>query len=149
MTKLIGKAGMSCRLAADRLDELHSFVSEVGTQVLCLGQDEDFHSGPFFPHYHLSATSRQQALDNGAIEISRAELIRRLDHMWEMTEASAMPEFKIGGVRVFLDYPIAKEMADLLRREASEKDDQGWGDLAHQIDLSLLALDEDGAIDLG
>lgn len=61
------KAG-SCHLLADSLDELHSFAARLGLRRAWFQPKSS-------PHYDLTAGRRERALQLGAVEIGRTEMV--------------------------------------------------------------------------
>ena len=60
-----------CHMAADSLDELHKFASVIGVG------EWFFHSSSTLKHYDLSEMNRALAIQNGALEISSKDLVRK------------------------------------------------------------------------
>jgi hypothetical protein len=62
-----------CHLLADSLEELHLFALELGVKK------ESFQSPPKvkYPHYDLPYFRRVLAIEKGALEISRREVIEK------------------------------------------------------------------------
>lgn len=58
-----------CHMLADTLDELHEMADKIGIKR------KWFQKGST-PHYDISLGKRKLAIENGAIEIDRSELIR-------------------------------------------------------------------------
>jgi len=62
----------SCHLIADRLDELHAFAKSIGLKRAW------FQNRFNCPHYDLTAAKRRKAVSLGAIELTNAELAKRI-----------------------------------------------------------------------
>jgi Protein of unknown function (DUF4031) len=63
-----------CHMAADSLDELHTFAQRLGLR-------RDWFQGPptaSFPHYDLTETKRQAALRLGAIDADDEVILRKV-----------------------------------------------------------------------
>lgn len=69
------KLGPSCHLLADSEDELHLFANLIGMKRSWFQCGEQ-HT---LPHYDLVASRRILAIKKGAIEITRAQLIERIN----------------------------------------------------------------------
>lgn len=65
------KLGPSCHLIADSLDELHAFASRVGMRRAWFQPKSS-------PHYDLTESRRQRAVQLGAIELDRAEFVAKI-----------------------------------------------------------------------
>lgn len=66
-----------CHMMADTLDELHAMADKIGMKRAW------FQNNPDHPHYDLSQTKRQLAIQSGAIEIDNyqlVELVRKWRH---------------------------------------------------------------------
>jgi hypothetical protein len=63
------KAG-SCHLTADTLEELHAFAARLGLRRSW------FQDHPRLPHYDLTKSRREQALQLGAVFVGAREQIR-------------------------------------------------------------------------
>ena len=61
-----------CHLLADTEDELHAMAVAIGLKR------EWFQSHSHLPHYDLTASKRRLALEHGAKEASRIEVVRRM-----------------------------------------------------------------------
>lgn len=73
-----------CHMLADTLDELHATADKIGLK-------RSWFQPRSFPHYDLSKSRRALALRNGALEISRVEvveLMKRVSADW----SKFMPE---------------------------------------------------------
>ena len=57
-----------CHMIADTLDELHAMA-------LLIGMHREWFQPASFPHYDVSLTRRALALQFGAIEVDRRELV--------------------------------------------------------------------------
>lgn len=71
--RMRGRLISSCHLLADGLGELHRFAQGIGLKRRWF-QD----NGRSLQHYDLTEGKRAQAVANGAQEIDRAELVRRI-----------------------------------------------------------------------
>lgn len=58
-----------CHLVGDSLEELHQFAQRIGLKP------EWFQVGASYPHYDVTAERRLRALQTGAIEGSRRQII--------------------------------------------------------------------------
>lgn len=58
-----------CHLVADSLDELHSFAAQLGLQR------KWFQSKSFYPHYDVTLSVRDRAIQLGAIDAGRKQII--------------------------------------------------------------------------
>lgn len=76
------KLGPSCHMIADTESELHEMAAKIGMKRSWF-QNKNKHS---LPHYDLVASRRKAAISQGAIEIDRKELSRRLHEHWEQTK---------------------------------------------------------------
>ena len=63
--------GPSCHLIADSVDELIEFA-------LAMGMRREWFQAKSTPHFDLTAGGRAQAVDMGAIELDRRQLIAKL-----------------------------------------------------------------------
>lgn len=61
----------SCHLTADTLDELHAFARRLGLRR------EWFQDHPIAPHYDLTASRRELALQRGAVFVPALEQTRK------------------------------------------------------------------------
>lgn len=59
-----------CHMVADSLSELHQFAQSIGMRP------EWFQASASYPHYDVSVTRRQLALDQGACAGNRKQIIR-------------------------------------------------------------------------
>jgi len=77
-----------CHLVADSIDELHEFALQLGLKR------KWFQSAASYPHYDVTLEIRQIALNMGAIEGSRSEILRcaRTLKAQLMAERSKQPE---------------------------------------------------------
>ncbi len=67
------KLGPSCHMIADTLEELHQMADKIGMKRSW------FQSGKVdMPHYDLVESKRKLAIKNGAVEISRKQIVERL-----------------------------------------------------------------------
>jgi hypothetical protein len=67
-----GAAREYCHLATDgALDELHTFAASIGLPRIA------FHEGARHPHYDLRPAYRARAIEQGAVEVTSKELVRR------------------------------------------------------------------------
>ena len=57
-----------CHMLADSLDELHAMASKIGLK-------REWFQPKSTPHYDVSLTKRKQALEQGAQEIDRAQVV--------------------------------------------------------------------------
>lgn len=64
-----------CHMVADTLDELHAMAEKIGMKRTW------FQDHPDHPHYDLSQSKRELAIQNGAIELERYQLV-----MWLQTK---------------------------------------------------------------
>ncbi len=64
--------GRWCHMVSDDLEELHAMAAKIGLRR------EWFQNHTRHPHYDLMAFTRTRAVENGAIEVSRRELVRIL-----------------------------------------------------------------------
>jgi hypothetical protein len=62
--------GRWCHMVSNNLEELHAMAEKIGLRR------EWFQNHAHHPHYDLMALSRALAVENGAIEITRHELVR-------------------------------------------------------------------------
>lgn len=62
-----------CHMIADTLEELHEFCQSVGISK------HFFHAYAKHKHYDLNERNRNLAIENGAIEISTREIIRKMN----------------------------------------------------------------------
>jgi len=58
-----------CHMLADTLDELHAMAAKIGMK-------REWFQPTSFPHYDVSLTRRKLALQYGAIEVDRREVVR-------------------------------------------------------------------------
>jgi hypothetical protein len=68
------KLGPSCHLIADTEVELHAMASSIGLKRAWF-QSGEKHT---MPHYDLVASKRKLAVEKGAIEIGRDEIVEKL-----------------------------------------------------------------------
>lgn len=61
--------GPACHLFADSTEELHVFARRIGMKRAW------FQNNSVLPHYDLTISRRENAILNGAVELSRRELI--------------------------------------------------------------------------
>ncbi|MFX1682201.1 DUF4031 domain-containing protein [Mitsuaria sp. CC2] len=57
-------------LMADSIQELHGFAASIGVPARA------FHRGARHPHYDVTASQRERALDNGAVAITAREAVQ-------------------------------------------------------------------------
>ena len=69
-----------CHMLADSLDELHAMASKIGLK-------REWFQPKSTPHYDVSLTKRKQALEQGAQEIDRAQVVA-LTKQWRIKHAS-------------------------------------------------------------
>lgn len=65
---LCGHATANCHLFADNLEDLHKFAASLGMKMEWF-QDERL------PHYDLTPARRQKAVELGAKEVTRRQLV--------------------------------------------------------------------------
>lgn len=65
-------SGMWCHMWADSLDELHAIASRIGLKRAW------FQDRQHFPHYDLRPSKRRLAVNKGAIEATRKQMIEHL-----------------------------------------------------------------------
>lgn len=58
-----------CHMLADSIDELHEMADKIGVQR------KWFQGKASSPHYDICKAKRAEAINNGAIEVSRKELV--------------------------------------------------------------------------
>ena len=63
--------GPSCHLIADEIEELIEFA-------VAMGMREEWFQAKSTPHFDLTVQGRELAVQNGAIELSQRELVRKL-----------------------------------------------------------------------
>ena len=63
--------GPSCHLIADSVEELIDFA-------VAMGMREEWFQAKSTPHFDLTVEGRERAVQNGAIELSKRELIQKL-----------------------------------------------------------------------
>lgn len=68
------KLGPSCHLLADEWEELHLFAQSIGMKRAWFQMG----AGGEVPHYDLTKKRREAAVKAGAIEISRKELVEKI-----------------------------------------------------------------------
>lgn len=61
-----------CHMIADSVDELHDMALKIGLKK------EWFQANSSFPHYDISLSVKKKALELGAIEVSRRELVLKI-----------------------------------------------------------------------
>jgi len=61
----------ACHLLADSTEELHKFARKIGLR-------REWYQYENIPHYDLTQRKRIRAVKNGAIEINRIELSRKM-----------------------------------------------------------------------
>lgn len=61
-----------CHMIADSIDELHDMALKIGMRK------EWFQANSSFPHYDIPLFRKKRALDFGAIEVSRRELVLKI-----------------------------------------------------------------------
>ncbi|MCG8407783.1 MAG: DUF4031 domain-containing protein [Phycisphaerales bacterium] len=66
----------ACHLFADTEVELHMFAS-----MLRLRRGWFQNKRPWFPHYDLTERKRGEAVDRGAIELTREQAVQRFEQM--------------------------------------------------------------------
>lgn len=71
-----------CHMVADTLDELHAMAARLGLRR------EWFQGDASTPHYDLSLERRAQALEFGAVEVDRRELVTILRRLRENAAGS-------------------------------------------------------------
>lgn len=93
----------ACHLCADTLAELHEFAAKCGFKRSW------YHSGTSMPHYDLTEPTRAVAVQNGAVEVSSRELVRRFGRRSKPpvnpTAESYMPGCKLCGNPVIPGFP--------------------------------------------
>ncbi len=65
------KLGPSCHLIGDSLEELHAFAQRIGMR-------REWFQPKSSPHYDLTASRRQRAVECGAIPLSRGDFVGKL-----------------------------------------------------------------------
>jgi protein involved in temperature-dependent protein secretion len=77
--------GPSCHLIADSVEELIEFA-------IAMGMREEWFQAKSTPHFDLTASGRELALQNGAVELTQRELVQKLRELRRKrleTEATA------------------------------------------------------------
>lgn len=64
--------GRWCHMVSENLEELHAMAARIGLRR------EWFQNHSRHPHYDLMAFTRALAVQHGAVEVSRAELVKIL-----------------------------------------------------------------------
>lgn len=66
------RLGPSCHLVADSLEELHAFAARLGMRRSWFQDD------PKLPHYDLTVKRRARAVELGAVELDRREMVAKM-----------------------------------------------------------------------
>ncbi len=86
-----------CHMVADSLDELHAMAGEIGMLQI-------WFQAKSFPHYDLSQPRRRAAVDLGAVQVDRRELVLVM-RRWRSAARDGLREFEVAEIRAFLDEP--------------------------------------------
>lgn len=87
-----------CHMVADSLDELHHMADQIGMLRI-------WFQAKSFPHYDLSQPRRQSAVEFGAVEVDRRELVTVM-RRWRSEARAGEREFEVAEIRAFLDDPF-------------------------------------------
>ncbi|MFL1490020.1 MULTISPECIES: DUF4031 domain-containing protein [Pseudomonas] len=68
--EILWRGKLWCHLAADTLDELHSFASRLGLR-------KSWFQSKGYPHYDVTVSVRERALRMGAIDADRETIVGR------------------------------------------------------------------------
>ncbi|QXG47313.1 DUF4031 domain-containing protein [Pseudomonas viridiflava] len=68
--EILWRGKLWCHLAADTLDELHSFASRLGLR-------KSWFQSKGYPHYDVTVSVRERALRMGAIDADRETIVVR------------------------------------------------------------------------
>ena len=66
--EILWRGNLWCHLAADTLDELHSFASRLGLR-------KSWFQSKGYPHYDVTVSMRERALIMGAIDADRETIV--------------------------------------------------------------------------
>jgi hypothetical protein len=72
------KRMVMCHMIADTLDELHAMAELIGMK-------RAWFQPKSFPHYDVCKMRRSIAIENGAIEVDRRELVRKMREIRNLT----------------------------------------------------------------
>ena len=61
-----------CHMGADTVEELHAMADAIGVQR------KGFQNHGRFSHYDIAKSKRKQAVEMGAVEVSKREFVQRL-----------------------------------------------------------------------
>jgi hypothetical protein len=86
-----------CHMVADSLDELHAMANEIGMLRI-------WFQAKSFPHYDLSQPRRRAAVDLGAVEVDRRELVLVM-RRWRSAARGGLRELEVAEIKAFLDEP--------------------------------------------
>ncbi|KAB0568422.1 MULTISPECIES: DUF4031 domain-containing protein [Pseudomonas] len=78
-----------CHLVADSLDELHSFAARLGLKR------KWFQSESFYPHYDVTVSVRARAVQLGAINADRRQIIGCCKQMRVQMQAQRMQQLSL------------------------------------------------------
>lgn len=68
--EILWRGKLWCHLAADTLDELHTFASKLGLRRI-------WFQSKGYPHYDVTVSVRERALKMGAIDADRETIVAR------------------------------------------------------------------------
>lgn len=68
--EILWRGKLWCHLAADTLDELHAFASKLGLR-------RSWFQSRGYPHYDVTVSVRQRALQLGAVDADRETIVDR------------------------------------------------------------------------
>jgi signal recognition particle subunit SEC65 len=78
-----------CHLVADSIDELHSFAARLGLQR------KWFQSNSYYPHYDVTLSVRFKAVELGAINADRRQIIVCCKQMRAQIEAEKLMQLSL------------------------------------------------------
>lgn len=73
--RMRGHVVKSCHMIADTLEELHAMARAIGMRREWFQDPEKMQTS--IPHYDLTAARRANAIKNGAVELNRADFVKK------------------------------------------------------------------------